>query len=92
MAEYVKTIEAMEAAAAQNGFEDIQMVVFEGFGAGDWARMVMASIQAPSVERLGAFFDQNRSDWMAESMNAFPSMRTPVRDWYLLCTTLSVSD
>ncbi len=46
----------MEAAAAENGFEDIQMVVFEGFGAGDWARMVMASIQAPNVERLGAFF------------------------------------
>ena len=89
VAEYVKTIEAMEAAAAKNGFEDIQMVVFEAFGAGDWARMVMASIQAPNVERLGAFFDQNRSDWMAESMNAFPSMRTPVRDWYLLCTTLS---
>ena len=92
VAEYVKTIEAMEAAAAKNGFGDIQMVVFEAFGAGDWARMVMASIQAPNVERLGAFFDQNRSDWMAESMNAFPSMRTPVRDWYLLCTTLSVSD
>jgi hypothetical protein len=55
VAEYVKTIEAMEAAAAENGFEDIQMVVFEGFGAGDWARMVMASIQAPNVERLGAF-------------------------------------
>ena len=89
VAEYVKTIEAMEAAAAKNGFEDIQMVVFEAFGAGDWARMVMASIQAPNVERLGAFFDQNRSNWMAESMNAFPSMRTPVRDWYLLCTTLS---
>ena len=89
VAEYVKTIEAMEAAAAKNGFGDIQMVVFEAFGAGDWARMVMASVQAPNVERLGAFFDQNRSDWMAESMNAFPSMRTPVRDWYLLCTTLS---
>ena len=79
----------MENAASENGFDDIEFVVFEGFGAGDWTRMAMASIQAPSIERLGAFMDARQSDWMAESMSAFPSMRTPVRDWFLLCTTLS---
>ena len=89
MSKYIKTIEAMENAASENGFDDIEFVVFEGFGAGDWARMAMASIQAPSIERLGAFMDARQSDWMAESMSAFPSMRTPVRDWFLLCTTLS---
>ena len=89
MSKYIKTIEAMENAASENGFDDIEFVVFEGFGAGDWTRMAMASIQAPSIERLGAFMDARQSDWMAESMSAFPSMRTPVRDWFLLCTTLS---
>ena len=92
VSKYVQTIAAMEEAAAENGFEDIQMVVFEGFGAGDWARMVMASVQAPSVERLGAFLDEMRSPWMAESMSAFPSLRTPVHDWQLLCRTISASN
>ncbi len=92
VSQYIQTIAAMEAAAAENGFEDIQMVVFEGFGAGDWARMVMASVQAPSVERLGAFLDEMRSPWMAESMSAFPSLRTPVHDWQLQCRTISASD
>ena len=76
MSKYIKTIEAMENAASENGFDDIEFVVFEGFGAGDWSRMAMASIQAPSIERLGAFMDARQSDWMAESMSAFPSMRT----------------
>ncbi len=89
MSKYIQTIQAMENAASENGFDDIEFVVFEGFGAGDWSRMAMASIQAPSIERLGAFMDARQSDWMAESMSAFPSMRTPVRDWFLLCTTLS---
>ena len=89
ISEYVKTIEAMEVAATANGFDDIEFVVFEGFGAGSWARMAMVSIQAPSVERLGAFLDSRQSEWMAESIAAFPSMRTPIHDWMLLCTTLS---
>ena len=52
MSKYIQTIQAMENAASENGFDDIEFVVFEGFGAGDWSRMAMASIQAPSIELL----------------------------------------
>ena len=52
MSKYIQTIQAMENAASENGFDDIEFVVFEGFGAGDWSRMAMASIQAVSYTHL----------------------------------------
>ena len=85
---YVSAIEAMEAAAAENGFGDIQVAVFEAAGAGDRAGMVIASVQAPNLQRLGAFLDERWSSWMAESMSTFPTLRTPEHEWVNVCTTL----
>lgn len=90
--DYLKAIEAMQAAAAENGFGDIEVALFEAAGAGDRAGMVIASVQAPNLARLGAFMDARWSSWMAESMKSFPTLRTPEHEWVQTCTTLYSND
>ena len=51
----------------------------------------MASVQAPTSERLGEFFDQRQSAWMQKSLSEFSGIRTPVIDFMMQCTTLSVN-
>ena len=89
---YVAAITEMEKAAAENGFGDISVAVYGATTLGDRAGSVMASVQAPTPERLGAFFDQRDSDWMSKSMSTFDGIRTPVIDFNMLCTTLSVNN
>ena len=88
---YVEALTAMEKAAAANGFDDISVALF-GSLAGDRALTVMASIQAPTPERLGAFFDERQSGWMTEAVADFNALRTPVIDFMMQCTTLSVNN
>ena len=52
----------------------------------------MASIQAPSSERLGAFFDQRQSSWMTDAVSEFNVIITPILDFKMECTTLSVNN
>lgn len=85
---YVEAIEAMEAASAKNGFSDVEIAVFSASGAGDRAGMVMASVQAPSMDRLGLFLEARDSSWMSEAMSDFPSLRTPEHEWLLNCEVI----
>ena len=89
---YVEALTAMEKAAAANGFDDISVALFGSLAGGDRALTVMASIQAPTPERLGAFFDERQSGWMAEAVADFNALRTPVIDFMMQCTTLSVNN
>ena len=89
---YIKAIGALEAAAAENGFDDIEMAVFEASGAGDRAGMVIASVQAPNLSRLGAFMDQRWSSWMADASQEFPTLRVAEHEWIQTCTTLYSSN
>ena len=89
---YVEALTAMEKAAAANGFDDISVALFGSLAGGDRALTVMASIQAPTPERLGAFFDERQSGWMTEAVADFNSLRTPVIDFMMQCTTLSVNN
>ena len=82
----------MEKAAAANGFDDISVALFGSLAGGDRALTVMASIQAPTPERLGAFFDERQSGWMTEAVADFNALRTPVIDFMMQCTTLSVNN
>ncbi len=82
----------MENAAASNGFDDISVSLYGSVASGDRAGTVMASVQAPTSSRLGAFFDQRDSVWMSEAMSEFNSIRTPVIDFMMTCTTLSVNN
>jgi hypothetical protein len=82
----------MEEAASENGFGDITVALWGSVTSGDRAGTVMASVQAPTSERLGAFFDQRDSSWMTEAMSTFDSIRTPVVDFMMQCTTLSVNN
>ena len=89
---YVEALTAMEKAAAANGFDDISVAHFGSLAGGDRALTVMASIQAPTPERLGAFFDERQSGWMTEAVADFNALRTPVIDFMMQCTTLSVNN
>ena len=89
---YAAALTAMEKAAAANGFDDISVALFGSLAGGDRALTVMASIQAPTPERLGAFFDERQSSWMTEAVADFNALRTPVLDFMMLCTTLSVNN
>ena len=89
---YVEALTAMEKAAAANGFDDISVALFGSLVGGDRALTVMASIQAPTPERLGAFFDERQSGWMTEAVADFNALRTPVIDFMMQCTTLSVNN
>tara|TARA_Y100001970_G_C14230385_1_gene858251 strand:+ start:839 stop:1552 length:714 start_codon:yes stop_codon:yes gene_type:complete len=89
---YAAALTAMEAAAAENGFEDISVALWGSVTSGDRAGTVMASVQAPTSERLGAFFDERQSSWMTDAMSQFNAIRTPVIDFMMQCTTLSVNN
>ena len=89
---YADALTAMEKAAAANGFDDISVALFGSLAGGDRALTVMASIQAPTPERLGAFFDERQSSWMTEAVADFNALRTPVIDFMMQCTTLSVNN
>jgi len=89
---YAAALTAMENAAAANGFDDISIALFGSLAGGDRALTVMASIQAPTSERLGEFFDQRLSSWMAGAVSNFDELRTPVIDFMMQCTTLSVNN
>jgi hypothetical protein len=89
---YAAALTRMEEAAGKNGFDDISVALWGSVASGDRAGTVMASVQAPTSERLGAFFDQRNSLWMIEAMSAFDSIRTPVVDFMMQCTTLSVNN
>ena len=89
---YAAALTAMENAAAANGFYDISIALFGSLAGGDRALTVMASIQAPTSERLGEFFDQRLSSWMAGAVSNFDELRTPVIDFMMQCTTLSVNN
>ena len=89
---YAAALTRMEEAASENGFGDISVALWGSVTSGDRAGTVMASVQAPTSERLGEFFDQRDSSWMTEAMSTFDSIRTPVVDFMMLCTTLSVNN
>ena len=89
---YAAALTAMEKAAAKNGFEDISVALFGSLAGGDRALTVMASVQAPTPARLGAFFDERQSTWMSEVMSEFGGLRTPEIDFMMMCTTLSVNN
>ena len=89
---YADALTRMEEAASENGFGDISVALWGSVTSGDRAGTVMASVQAPTSERLGEFFDQRDSSWMTEAMSTFDSIRIPVVDFMMLCTTLSVNN
>ena len=89
---YASALTRMENAAASNGFDDISVALYGSVTSGDRAGTVMSSVQAPTPARLGAFFDQRDSAWMSEAMSEFNSIRTPVIDFMMTCTVLSVNN
>ena len=89
--EYVEGLTALENAAAKNGHPNITFALYVASSAGDRAGTVMVSVQAPTSNELGAFLDQRQSSWMAAALQSFDTIRTPIEDFVMQCTTLTVN-
>jgi len=86
-AEYVSELNAFKAAAAENGFEDVAMVAY-GIDTGEHAGKIMASIQAPTPERLGAFIDARSSKWAQKHLKKFAKIREYEHAYTMVCNVI----
>jgi len=86
-ADYVKEINAFQQSASKNGFGDIAMVAY-GIDTGVHAGKVMASIQAPSADRLGAFMDARGSDWAKKHLKKFSKIREYKHGYMMECRVI----
>jgi hypothetical protein len=73
-AQYLKEVARLSATADDNGFADIRFTVYR-YLSGENAGKLMASIQAPDGNRLGAMLDALESDWASEILNDMADIR-----------------
>ena len=64
---YVAAIADLEDATQANGLEDVTFSAFR-INTGEWAGLIMASVAAPTPQRLGALFDSLSEPWAAERL------------------------
>ena len=61
----------MSAAADENGFSDIRFIIYS-YLSGENAGKLMAVVEAPSGNRLGAMLDALESDWASPYSVTWP--------------------
>ena len=81
---YVAAIADLEDATQANGLEDVTFSAFR-INTGEWAGLIMASVAAPTPQRLGALFDSLSEPWAAERLAGMSGFREYVRGWTLNC-------
>ncbi|MEE2792179.1 MAG: hypothetical protein VX453_11150 [Acidobacteriota bacterium] len=81
---YVAAIADLEDATQANGLEDVTFSAFR-INTGEWAGLIMASVAAPTPQRLGALFDSLSEPWAAERLARMSGFREYVRGWTLNC-------
>jgi len=71
---YISEVKRMSAAADENGFSDIRFTVYT-YLTGENAGKLMAVIQAPNGNRLGAMLDELEEEWAATILGDMASIR-----------------
>ena len=71
---YVSEVKRMSAAADENGFSDIRFTVYT-YLTGENAGKLMAVIQAPNGNRLGAMLDELEEEWAATILGDMAKIR-----------------
>ena len=71
---YVSEVKRMSAAADENGFSDISFTVYQ-YLTGENAGKLMAVIQAPNGNRLGAMLDALETDWASSILGDMAKIR-----------------
>ncbi len=81
---YIQELAEYQAAANQNGFEDVTLGAFE-INSGDYTGQIMVVIQAPTAVRLGEFFDAGEEAWNVAASAKFPKLRKLKRGFLMTC-------
>ena len=73
-AKYVSEVKRMSAAADENGFSDISFTIYQ-YLTGENAGKLMAVIQAPNGNRLGAMLDALETEWASTILGDMAKIR-----------------
>ena len=73
-AQYISEVTRMSAAADENGFSDIRFTVYS-YLTGENAGKLMAVLQAPNGNRLGAMLDELEQPWAATILDDMAKIR-----------------
>ena len=89
-AEYVNAVRRMSAAASENGFSDIRFTVYS-YLTGENAGKLMAVIEAPDGNRLGAMLDALETDWAATVLDDMAKIRRYDHGFTMNCEVVQTS-
>ena len=90
-AQYVSEVKRMSAAADENGFSDIRFTVYS-YLTGENAGKLMAVIQAPNGNRLGAMLDELEADWAATILGDMAKIRSYDHGFTMNCEVVHLAD
>lgn len=90
-AQYVSEVKRMSAAADENGFSDIRFTVYS-YLTGENAGKLMAVIEAPDGNRLGAMLDALETDWAATVLGDMAKIRRYDHGFTMNCEVVQTSE
>ena len=90
-AQYLKEVARMSAAADENGFSDIRFTVYS-YLSGENAGKLMAVVEAPSGNRLGAMLDELESDWASAILGDMAKVRNYEHGFTMNCRVVYAAE
>ena len=88
--EYVSEVKRMSAAADENGFSDIRFTVYS-YLTGENAGKLMAVIEAPDGNRLGAMLDALETEWASKILGDMAKIRRYDHGFTMNCEVVQTS-
>ena len=90
-AQYLKEVARMSAAADENGFSDIRFTVYS-YLSGENAGKLMAVVEAPNGNRLGAMLDALESDWASTILGDMAKVRNYEHGFTMNCRVVYAAE
>jgi hypothetical protein len=90
-AQYISEVARMSAAADENGFSDIRFTVYS-YLTGENAGKLMAVIQAPNGNRLGAMLDELEQPWAATILGDMAKIRRYEHGFTMNCEVVYAAE
>ena len=90
-AQYISEVVRMSAAADENGFSDIRFTVYS-YLTGENAGKLMAVIQAPNGNRLGAMLDELEQPWAATILGDMAKIRRYEHGFTMNCEVVYAAE
>ena len=89
--QYLKEVARMSAAADENGFSDIRFTVYS-YLSGENAGKLMAVVEAPNGNRLGAMLDELESDWASAILGDMAKVRQYEHGFTMNCRVVYAAE